>query len=99
MSILEPGRCSMQRSRFCPDLVGFPPSFFNLNGTNCCSKSEVWPGCPTSRVSTAFCRQGFRPACARNKVQRDFTRNQLQLPGSGAFGPETSWMDYQEGVV
>ena len=36
------------------------------------SKSEVWPGCPTSRVSVAFRRRGFRLAFARNKVQGDF---------------------------
>src|SRR5882672_1300633 len=72
MTISEPAHFSMRRSRFCPDLAGFPPSFFNPEGTKSCSKSEVWPGCPTSRVSTAFCPRGFRPACARNMVPRDF---------------------------
>src|SRR5713226_1764952 len=87
MTILEPVRFLMQRSRFCPDLVGFRPSFSSFDGPKSCSKSEVWPGCPTSRVSTSFCRRGFRPACARNKVRGDFDSHEEQQPGSGAFEP------------
>src|SRR5450432_4847175 len=51
------------------------------------SKSEVWPGCPMSQVSTGFRRWGFRPACAQHMVARHFEWNHKQLPGSGPRGP------------
>src|SRR5450432_2628321 len=51
------------------------------------SKSEVWPGCPMSQVSTGFRRWGFRPACAQHMVARHFEWNHEQQPGSGAQGP------------
>src|SRR5216683_3329203 len=87
MVILEPARCSMRRSRFCPDLVSSPPSFFSPRGLNPVPNQKCGPDAPRQEFPPGFAAGGSVPLARGIRCEGILNRNHEQQPGSGAQGP------------
>src|SRR5450432_2390805 len=76
----------MRRSRFCPDLVGCPPSFFSSRGLNSVLDQKCGPDAPRQEFPPGFAAGGSVPLARGIWCEGILTRNHKQ-PGSGALGP------------